>query len=409
MDTLPRATATLAPLASPCPGLICRAPSGQRKTCGSSRETESSRRWLARIGFPDAGREKKCLPPPRPRGRMTLRRLADGRPAAHRPQTTAAHEQNDAPEAGGDGARNGKISGPRPGDRNRSWANPSTAENSVGRSFPPRRRWLRSDLSATASPSPGSFGVPAARGWTETFRFRWKTSVGRSTCPGRRSASIGSSGIGIPGIGKNVRLLARNRVVTAMAGPDRIPGRGTRKKCLPPPRPRGRMTLRRLADGRPAAHDRRRPQPTNKTMQPSRVYVRRHGCVFLSRPVDRGRSWANPATAENSVGRSFPPRRRWLRSDLSATASPSPGSFGVPAARGWTETSRFRWKTSVGRSTRPGRRSASIGSSGIGIPGIGKNVRLLARNRVVTAMAGPDRIPGRWTRKKMLATAAAAR
>jgi hypothetical protein len=31
---------------------------------------------------------------------MTLRRLADGRPAAQRPQTTAAHEQNDAPEAG---------------------------------------------------------------------------------------------------------------------------------------------------------------------------------------------------------------------------------------------------------------------------------------------------------------------
>jgi hypothetical protein len=38
-----------------------------------------------------------------------------------------------------------------------------------------------------------------------------------------------------------------------------------------------------------------------------------------------------------------------------------------------------------------------------------KNVQLLARNRVVTAMAGPDRIPGRWTRKKILATAAAAR
>jgi hypothetical protein len=116
-----------------------------------------------------------------------------------------------------------------------------------------------------------------------------------------------------------------------------------------------------------------------------------------------------PRTAENSVGRSFPPRRRWLRSDLSATASPSLGSFGVPAARGWTESSRFRWKTSVGRSTCPGRRSASIGSSGIGIPESEKNVRLLARNRVVTAMAGPDRIPGRWTRKKMLATAAAAR
>jgi hypothetical protein len=65
MDTLPRATATLAQLASPCPGLICRAPSGQRrpkrkKTCSSSRETESSRRWLARIGFPDAGREKNA-------------------------------------------------------------------------------------------------------------------------------------------------------------------------------------------------------------------------------------------------------------------------------------------------------------------------------------------------------------
>jgi hypothetical protein len=30
------------------------------KTCGSSRETESSRRRLARIGFPDAGREKNA-------------------------------------------------------------------------------------------------------------------------------------------------------------------------------------------------------------------------------------------------------------------------------------------------------------------------------------------------------------
>ncbi len=72
-----------------------------------------------------------------------------------------------------------------------------------------------------------------------------------------------------------------------MAGPDRIPGRSTRRKCLPPPRRRGRMSLRRLADGRPAAQ---RPPPTNKTMQPSRVYVRRHGCMFLSRPVDRNRS-----------------------------------------------------------------------------------------------------------------------
>jgi hypothetical protein len=52
---------------------------------------------------------------------------------------------------------------------------------------------------------------------------------------------------------RSVRLLARNRVVMAMAGPDRTPARGTPKKCLPPPRPRGRMTLRRLADGRPAA------------------------------------------------------------------------------------------------------------------------------------------------------------
>ena len=50
---------------------------------------------------------------------MTLSRLGDGRPAPHRPQTTA-HEPNDAPEAGGEGARNGKISGPCPGDRSRS-------------------------------------------------------------------------------------------------------------------------------------------------------------------------------------------------------------------------------------------------------------------------------------------------
>jgi hypothetical protein len=94
-------------------------PGNRKKTCASSRETESSRRSLARLGFPHAGREKKCLPPPRPRGRMTLRRLADGRPAAQRSQTTAAHEPNDAREAGGDGVRNGKISGPRPGGRNR--------------------------------------------------------------------------------------------------------------------------------------------------------------------------------------------------------------------------------------------------------------------------------------------------
>jgi hypothetical protein len=180
-----------------------------------------------------------------------------------RPQT------NHAMHASGIGGRSPMVTpNPPPRDRHRSWANPSTAENSVGRSLPARRRWLRSDLSATASPSPGSFGVPAARGWTEIFRFRWKTSVGRSTRPGRRSASIGSSGIEIPGSEsrksqKNVRLFARNRVVTAMAGPDRIPGRSARKKCLPPPRRRGRMTLRRLADGRPAAQ---RPQPTNKTM-----------------------------------------------------------------------------------------------------------------------------------------------
>jgi hypothetical protein len=148
---------------------------------------------------------------------------------------------------------------------------------------------------------------------------------------------------------------------------------------------------------------------SNNRVDRSGVWVQRDGWFVLSPLGHPERSWANPSTAENSVGRSFPARRRWLRSDLSATASPSPGSFGVPAARGWTEIFRFRWKTSVGRSTCPGRRWASIGSSGIGIPGIGKNVRLLARNRVVTAMAGPDRIPGRGTRKKMLATAAAAR
>ena len=111
---------------------------------------------------------------------------------------------------------------------------------------------------------------------------------------------------------------------------------------------------------------------TNHAVYPSRACGRFQMDNQPSRPGDGRRSWANLDAAENSVGESFPPGRRWLRSDLSATASPSPGSFGAPAARGWTESSRFRWKTSVGRSTRSGRRWASIGSSGIGIPGIEK-------------------------------------
>jgi hypothetical protein len=64
----------------------------------------------------------------------------------------------------------------------------------------------------------------------------------------------------------------------------------------------------------------------------------------------------------------------------------------------------FRWKINPS--------GASLGFDPIfrdRNPGIEKNVQLLARNRVVTAMASPDRIPGRWTQKKMLATAAAAR
>jgi hypothetical protein len=244
-----------------------------------------------------------------------------------------------------------------------------------------------------------------------------------------------------------------------MAGPDRIPGRWTRKKCLPPPRRRGRMTLRRLADGRPAAQ---RPQPTNKTMQPSRVYVRRNGCVFLSRPVDRHRSWANPSTAENSVGRSFPPRRRWLRSDVRYRISVAglvrrAGRSRLDGrSRQRAGSSGLRWcalkgqgQISPGQSVAPPRVVVANGSgspegarqadasivsplqgffaaidtlpratatlaqlaspcpglicrapSGQRRPKRKKNVRFLARNRVVTAMAGPDRIPGRWTRKK---------
>jgi hypothetical protein len=236
-----------------------------------------------------------------------------------------------------------------PRDRYRSWANPSTAENSVGRSFPPRRRWLRSDvryrisvaglvrragrsrLDGRSRQRAGSSGLR----WC-ALKGQGQISPGQSVAPPRVVVANGSgspegarqadasivsplqgffaaidtlpratatlaqlaspcpglicrapSGQRRPKRKKNVRFLARNRVVTAMAGPDRIPGRWTRKKCLPPPRRRGRMTLRRLADGRPAAQ---RPQPTNKTMQPSRVYVRRHGGVFRSRPVDRNRS-----------------------------------------------------------------------------------------------------------------------
>jgi len=45
MGTLPRATATLVQLASPCPGLICRAPSGQRR-----RERKERAARLARPG-----------------------------------------------------------------------------------------------------------------------------------------------------------------------------------------------------------------------------------------------------------------------------------------------------------------------------------------------------------------------
>jgi hypothetical protein len=133
------------------------------------------------------------------------------------------------------------------------------AEYSVGESFPAPRSLasigsVRYRLSvaglvrrAGRSRLDGKLPLPMEN-------FRWKINLS-----GRRWASIGSSGIGIPEIEKNVRLVSRNRVVTAMAGPVRIPGRWTRKKCLPPPRRRGRMILRRLADGRPAAH---RRQPT---------------------------------------------------------------------------------------------------------------------------------------------------
>jgi hypothetical protein len=199
-----------------------------------------------------------------------------------------------------------------PRDRYRSWANPSTAENSVGRSFPPRRRWLRSDLSATEF-SVAGFVRCAGRSRLDgrsrqragSSGLRWcalkgqgQISPGQSVAPPRvvvangsgspegarqadasivsplqgffaaidtlprATATLAQLASPCPGLicrapsgqrrrqaKKNVRLLARNRVVTAMAGPDRTPGRWTRKKkCLPPPRPRGRMTLRRLAD-----------------------------------------------------------------------------------------------------------------------------------------------------------------
>ena len=114
-------------------------------------------------------------------------------------------------------------------------------------------------------------------------------------------------------------LVSRNRVVTATAGPARIPGRGTPKKCLPPPRPRGRMTLRRLADGRPAAQ---RRHSTNKRMQPSRVLVQRCGCVFPSRPVDPGTfAETTPVPLNASLGaRSCSPNLDF-RSHLSAIAN----------------------------------------------------------------------------------------
>jgi hypothetical protein len=186
---------------------------------------------------------------------------------------------------------------------------------------PPRRRWLRSDLSATEFSVAGLAPCPrrsrlerCSRNCSECCGPRCcvpkgqeQISPGQSVAPprvvvahgarspegatqtdasivsplqgflpvlirypGRRRRSHNSRRLALgwyvrplQGRGhanaKIVRLLAPNRVVTTMAGPVPIPGRGTRKKCLPPPRPRGRMTLRRLADGRPAAQP---PQPT---------------------------------------------------------------------------------------------------------------------------------------------------
>jgi hypothetical protein len=120
---------------------------------------------------------------------------------------------------------------------------PAPLKNSVGQSFPPRGRWLRSDLSATASRSPGSFGVPAARGWTGFSRFRWKSSVGRSTpdLPGSEFRESQKT------CGSSRKTESSRRWLAPI-------GLRDAKDCLPPPRPRGRMTLSRLGDGRPAAH-----------------------------------------------------------------------------------------------------------------------------------------------------------
>jgi hypothetical protein len=72
--------------------------------------------------------------------------------------------------------------------------------------------------------------------------------------------------IAIPRIAKeNVRILARNRVVTAMAGPDRTPACGTRKN---PCHRRGGAVGCRSADWATVVRGRRRPQPTNHRMEP---------------------------------------------------------------------------------------------------------------------------------------------
>jgi len=86
-----------------------------------------------------------------------------------------------------------------------------------------------------------------------------------------------------------------------------------------------------------------------------------------------------PATAENSVGQSFPPRCRWLRLDLCATALFVAELFDVYAARGWCGRSRQRsgscglrccvpkgpGQISPGQSVAPPRVAVAIGSQAL--------------------------------------------
>jgi hypothetical protein len=90
--------------------------------------------------------------------------------------------------------------------------------------------------------------------------------------------------------------------------------------CLPSFAARGMMTAVVLGDGRRRAVDRSQLGTMNHPMHRRPRRRSRKWNTHRRGPGDRCRSWANPGTAENSVGESFSPRCRWLRSDLSAFA-----------------------------------------------------------------------------------------